>query len=52
MSYGCYDLSLIDQCLQAEVALPPTKIMFIFMGVGDLPLFKDYKEIYFSFNVK
>ncbi|SUF58565.1 hypothetical protein [Salmonella enterica] len=41
----------IDQCFQAEVELP-TNIMFVFIGVGDLSLFENYRKIYFSFNVK
>lgn len=39
------------QCYQAEIKLPQ-KITFIFTGIGDSPLFKDYKEVYLSFKVK
>lgn len=40
-----------EQCFQAEINLPQ-KINFIFTGRGDSSLFKDYKNVYLSFNVK
>lgn len=40
-----------EQCFQAEINLPQ-KINFIFTGRGDLNLFKDYKKVYLSFDVK
>lgn len=40
-----------EHCFQAEINLPQ-KINFIFTGRGDLNLFKDYKKVYLSFDVK